>query len=281
MSIWSDDRAVGDGDAPWALDRGLLLGDGLFETVLVVGGEAPLLDRHLARMRRSADALGLPLPDALGDRVVESVAPLWECEGRPGRAALRISVTTGTGRGLSPADAGEPGLWIALSPAAAPDADGCAPPARAVILDSPRLDPGHPLAGHKTLSAMTWVHARRSANAAGGDLGLVPTLDGDVAEADSANLFAVVGDEVVTPPLDRGILPGITRERCLEALRIDGREVAERRLDPAELAGAAEVFVTSSVDGIRPVMSLGNTRIQAPGPTARWLGACLVRLASG
>ena len=279
MSVWWGGQAVNDAEAPWALDRGLLLGDGLFETVLVAGGAAPLLQRHLRRMRRSAAELVLELPAGLEERVAEAVAPLFSREGRPARAALRICATGGAGRGLSRPSGGDPELWITLSAVADPGPEGCAPAARAVLLDSPRVDPGHPLSGHKTLSAMHWVLARRFAEEAGADLGLLRTVDGDVCEADSANLFAVLGDEVVTPPLDRGILPGITRERCLAALRDDGRPASERTVSPEDLRGAAEIFVTSSVDGVRPVLSLGNTTIQAPGPTARWLGDCLGRMA--
>jgi branched-subunit amino acid aminotransferase/4-amino-4-deoxychorismate lyase len=98
-------------------------------------------------------------------------------------------------------------------------------------------------------------------------------VDGDVAEADSANLFAVVEGDLLTPPLDRGVLPGVTRARCLEALPGVARE---GRIARDALARASEVFLTSSLDGVTPVVAVdGRALVNCPGPVARWLARCL------
>ncbi len=143
------------------------------------------------------------------------------------------------------------------------------------MIDAPRIDPAHPLSGHKTLSALPWVQARAAARVLGAGVALLRTLDGDVCEADAANLFVVLNDTVVTPGVDTGVLPGITRARCLEALRRAGRPVEERSLAPDELGAVAEAFLTSSLDGVRPLKSVGSRSLVAPGPTAVWLASCV------
>jgi branched-chain amino acid aminotransferase len=251
-------------------DRGLHLGDGLFETLLVRDGRPVRLAAHLLRMRASGDALGVAVPPALEEFAADALPALWTREGRPRRAALRIAVTRGPWSGLEPDDGGAPGVHVVVR--ALPDDPP--PPAAAVVLDAPRIDPRSPLAGHKVLSWMDRVEARRRARAAGADVALLRTVEGDVAEADSANLFAVVDGVVVTPPLDRGVLPGITRARALAALRATGEAVAERPLGGGDLDRATEVFLTSSLAGARPVRSLRDRPLAAPGPLAVRLAAC-------
>lgn len=273
-AVWWGGRVVGPEEAPLADDRGLILGDGLFETVLVVDGAAPLLVRHLARLGASASGLGVPLPPALGGEIGRALPALFSAEGGPRRAALRVTVTRGRGRGLVP-PGGPPGLVISL--AALPDMPRGepAPAASACVVPGPRVDPLDPLAGHKTLSAMPRVHARRVAQELGAEIALLSTIDGDVCEADAANLFVVVDGAVVTPPLDRGCLPGITRARCLEALARPARLREERRVLQRDLASCEEAFVTSSLDGVRPLREIDGRPLEAPGPIATALARAL------
>ena len=128
---------------------------------------------------------------------------------------------------------------------------------------------------HKTLSRMSRVHARMAARARGADVALLVTIDGDVAEADAANVFVVLDGVLVTPPRDRGILPGITRERCLAACAADGLTFVERPLRTSEVARAAETFLTSSLDGVRPLSAIVGRKIVAPGPVATSLARVL------
>jgi len=270
MSVWWGGRVRSDDDVPLAEDRGLLLGDGLFETVLVRGGAAPLLDRHLARLTASATTLRMPLPPLLAETVATALRELFESEAQPARAVLRVTVTRGRGRGLTP-PVSPAGLVITLGslPAAAD-----VTPLAARTVAWPRIDPRDPLAGHKVISSMARVEARIAANAAGAEVALVTTVDGDVCEADAANVFAVVDGALVTPSLDRGVLPGITRARCLEALARDGRPAAERAVTSLEIARASEAFVTSSLNGVRPLREVDGRPLAAPGPVAAWLARC-------
>jgi branched-subunit amino acid aminotransferase/4-amino-4-deoxychorismate lyase len=280
MSVWWGGAARSDDEVPLASDRALLLGDGLFETVLVSGGRAVRLAAHLERLARSAERFAITLPAGLEDTLAAAVPALWERERGPSRGALRITVSRGAGRGLA-VPAGAAGLVVSF--ARLPDAPlgEPAPPATAVILDAPRVDPRDPLAGHKVISAMHRVEARRAANAAGADIALLLTTDGDVCEADAANVFAVLAGVVVTPPLDRGVLPGITRRACLDALAHEGRPCAERRLARNEIAVATEVFLTSSLEGVRPLRRVGADEVAGAGPAAKWLARCITACAPG
>jgi len=276
MSVWWGGAARGDDEVPLTNDRALLLGDGLFETVLVGTGRAVRLRAHLDRLARSAARFAIPLPPDLAATLAAAVPALWHRDGRPARGALRVTVSRGAGRGLA-VPPGAPGLVVSF--AALPDAP--APAAAAVVLDAPRVDPRDPLAGHKVVSAMHRVEARRAANAAGADVALLVTTDGDVCEADAANVFAVLGGVAVTPPLDRGVLPGITRRACLDALTRAGRSCAEQRLSRDEIAAASELFLTSSLGGVRPLRRVGATTVPAPGPMAQWLARCIAERAPG
>jgi len=111
VSAWADGRVLAADDARRADDRGLLLGDGLFETIHVVDGRAALLDRHLARLTASAASVRIPLPASLAATVAGALAELHAAEGRPSRGALRVTLTRGRGRGLSPLG-GPPGLVL-------------------------------------------------------------------------------------------------------------------------------------------------------------------------
>lgn len=280
MSVWWGGAARGDDEVPLATDRALLLGDGLFETVLVASGRAVRLRAHLERLARSAERFAIPLPLALDATLAAAVPALWERERRPARAALRVTVSRGAGRGLA-VPAGAAGLVVSLD--ALPDAPAgdIAPAASAAILDTPRVDPRDPLAGHKVVSAMHRVEARRAAIAAGADVALLVTVDGDVCEADAANVFAFVDGVVVTPSLDRGVLPGITRRACLDALARGGPPSVERSLSRNEINVASEVFLTSSLDGVRPLRRIGATDLPGPGSLARWLARCIAESTSG
>ncbi len=265
-ALWRGGALWRDGDPPppavgatLAQDRGLLLGDALFETLLVQRGHAPFLTPHLARLRGSAEALAFALPRAFEGTVEGAIEDLVAALPPADRMALRLTLTRGPGpRGLDvPADP-HPTLLLRLAPAAPPPSGE-----RAIIVDQPRVDPAHPLAGHKHTSRLELVWARRTARAAGGDLALLQSPAGGVVEADSANVFAVIDGVVVTPPLACGILPGITRAWVRDYCRAHGIPTAERPLSRDDLARATEVFLTSAIAGVRPLATIDQQRFSA------------------
>ena len=271
-ALWLNDTLY-DEAPPLSRDRGLLLGDGLFETVLVRRGSPVLLSEHLDRMRRSAAALSFPLLPALEERLGKALEGLLAAtdELRPTQLmAFRVTLTRGSGpRGLSPPETPGPSLIAQLDPydQAAVSVE------TAAIIEALRIDPLDPIASHKTTSALRWVFARRAAREAGADVAILRTIDGDLAEADFANLFAVVDGRVVTPPLDRGVLPGVTRAFVLHRLSEEGRPGDERPLHSTDLARASEVFLTSSLTGVRSLRRIDGKPFSETSPVADALAA--------
>jgi branched-subunit amino acid aminotransferase/4-amino-4-deoxychorismate lyase len=223
-------------------DRGLLLGDGLFETVLFKQGKAILWDRHMARLARGCEQLGLPGPNP--DTLELDAAMAVETAGLSnGRAAVRV--TWSGGRGLDRPEACEPFVVVSAAPAPAP-----LTPA-ALITSAVRRNAGSPAGRLKTLSYLDNVLARREARAGGADEALMLSTEGHLACAAAANLFWIAGDRLHTPSLDCGVLDGILRGVVLATMAV--REV---EAGPEALAQAQAVFLTNSLIGLRPVASV-------------------------
>ena len=227
-------------------DRGLLLGDGLFETLLWTGGDLPHLDDHLARMAAGCETLGLPAFDLDEARALCLASPGAAGLGEV-RAAVRLTLTAGSGgRGLDRPAAPVPRL--AATAAAAPVVTTPVD----LALATTRRNEGSPAARLKTLSYVDNVLARAEARAAGADEAVMRNNHGDLACAGAANLFWVAGGSLFTPALHCGVLDGLTRRRVMAAARaldVDVHEVASG----AEALDAAEaVFLTNSLIGVRP-----------------------------
>ncbi len=276
--IWIDGRLY-EGPAPLAsAERGLVFGDGIYELMRVVDGAPVLLDAHIERMLASAAALKFDLPDGIVqdldaglDAVLHGLPP----ELMTPDVRLRIVMARGSDSlRLDDGEAPRPTLVVQLGR----QGRAASSPRSAVVLDAPRIDPLDPLGPHKTLSTMRWTVARTAARERGADIALLRTIGGDMACADAANLFLVEGESVVTPPLSRGILPGVTRAWAITALRSDAVLVVERPVEPDELLSASEVFVTSSEVGVGSLRSVDGQKLASVRPVARRLNAEYQRL---
>lgn len=274
---WVDGRLLSAGEPHLsAFDRGFQLGDGVFETLRARGGRTAELDQHLARLDRSATGLGIQLPDGIAATLTTAIRELLAAEGldRPeGDAALRITVSRGrfAGRGLLPPNEDvQPTIVVQAWPVIPPPA-GHLETGLHLVPSAVRRDPSSPLAALKTTSRADYVFARLEARAAGADDALFLTIQGDLSEATSANLFLVRGPELATPSLDCAILPGTTRDWILGWGRRVGLRTFEARLTPADLAAADEAFLSSSVAGILPVTRFAGRPIGigVPGPWTR------------
>jgi para-aminobenzoate synthetase/4-amino-4-deoxychorismate lyase len=236
---------------------------GIFETLLVVDGRPVELDAHLDRLAASARELFGPpaMARVLGPARALAVARASESAARdPGLARLRLT--------LSPDGRGALDLTAAtadVDPATVfPQAE------RGVALAPVAVDGG--LGRHK------WADRRLiegAARALEGQLPLVVDGDGYVLEADRANVFALRGDTLVTPPDDGRILPGIARDRAIGVARELGIEVQELPIGLDDLYRSHEVFLTGSVRGIEPVVSVAGQ----PTPSVRADGPLAARLA--
>jgi branched-chain amino acid aminotransferase len=260
--VWQNGRLLPDHAARIdPSDRGLLLGDGLFETMRAHTGAVPLLPRHLVRLSASAVRLGIPIRYD-GARLDAAIRGLLH-EEELTDAAVRITLTRGPGpRGLAMPEAPAPLLMIR----AFPRATTMPAPARAMTASIPRNERS-PLSGMKTLGCLDQVLCLREAHEAGCDDAIMLTTDGLVACATAGNLFVVKDGMVATPDLGCGILPGITRAILLD----HWPHIHERRLLRADLLAADEAFLTNSLIGVRPLVEIDGQPIGqgTPGPVTR------------
>jgi D-amino acid aminotransferase len=256
-----------------ALDRGLLHGDGLYETWRTYGGEPFAVAAHLRRLAAAARRLALPVPGDPEDWVRRSRL-LVRQNGLPD-AAVRLTITRGdSGEAIVPERRAAPTVLLLVRPLPADLARRQRDGVRAVRLPFPR-DASQTWGGLKLLGHASAVAGRMLAAKRRADEGLYVTADGEVTEGTTSNVFAVVRGALVTPPLDAGILPGVTRAMVLALARRAGLRVREAPLVAAHLARADEVFLTASTVEILPVVRLDGRRVGEgrPGPVTRALQA--------
>jgi branched-subunit amino acid aminotransferase/4-amino-4-deoxychorismate lyase len=252
-------------------DRGFLLGDGLFETILAVSGRLAFFAEHLARLGRGCAVLGLPPPDEGFARQAAEAAVQAAGLGAA-RAAVRLTWTAGSGgRGLDRPLLLEPRLFAAAAAAPVP-----AEPARLVVAAT-RRDPLSPTSRLKTLAYLDNVLARREAAARRADEAVMLNVRGEVACAAAANLFWVRDEVLYTPALDCGVLDGITRAQVLNLAARMGVRTAEARAPVADLAAAEAIFLTNSLTGVRAAGWFGD-RVLPPHPLASALGRAWTEL---
>ncbi|MDR7230474.1 branched-chain amino acid aminotransferase/4-amino-4-deoxychorismate lyase [Caulobacter sp. BE264] len=234
-------------------DRGLLLGDGLFETMLARDGVIAHLSAHLDRMATSCAVLGLPFDRDAAERAARAAAPAQD------RFAIRLTLTAGSGgRGLDRPDA----PVVRLFATAAPSSPVIGP--ATLVVANTRRNEGSPASRLKTLSYLDNVLARAEARAAGADEAVMLNNRGEIACAAAANLFWLADGRLFTPRLDCGVLAGITRARLLAIEPVEEVAVGVEALDRAEA-----VVLTNSLIGVRPVLRLGDRLLPEHALAAR------------
>ncbi|HEU4672954.1 MAG TPA: aminotransferase class IV [Candidatus Limnocylindrales bacterium] len=279
--VWVDGRLLSAaGPHVSAFDRGFQMGDAVFETLRARGGRVAELEDHLARLRRSAEAMEIALGPEVDARVGEGIAALLaadELDSDAVDAAIRITVSRGSwsSRSVLPAvgEGETPTVviqaWPATPPPSGPSANGIS-----VIVSGIRRDPASPLVGVKTTSRAEYVYARLEARRRGADDALFVTVSGHLSEATSANVFLVRtapdgAMELTTPSLDCGVLAGTTRSWLLTWAANAGLRPVEGLLTPDDLASADEAFLSSSVAGIVPIVRFEDGPI-GDGRPGRW-----------
>ena len=231
-------------------DRGLLLGDGLFETILFRAGRPVLWEEHVQRLARGCAVLGLDEPDT--EHLVQAALTALSTTGlQQARAAVRLTWTAGSGsRGLERSPAVQPRLIATAAPSQRP-----AGPA-ILALSAIRRNETSPTSRLKSLSYLDNILARRQARSAGADEALVLNTRGELAGCTAANLFWLEGNRLNTPALDCGVLDGIMRAQVLAAAPALGLKPVEIRTDVQALDGAAAIFITNSLIGVREAAAL-------------------------
>ena len=237
-------------------DRGLLYGDGLFETLRAYRGRPFALHEHLVRLQASADFLGLVVPRRPWRRDIES---LLKRNGLVTTDAwVRITVTRGVGaRGLLPPARPRPALITmagTLDPAIARvQRFG----ARVALIPFARH--GF-LAEHKVLSYLPGVLGKVMAARHEAFEGLFVNTDGHITEGTTTNVFAWRGRRLCTPPI-AGILPGLTRRLVIKLAVTDGVRVSESPLTADDLLDADEAFLSSSLVEVVPITTVNARNI--------------------
>jgi branched-chain amino acid aminotransferase len=229
-------------------DRGFLLGDGLFETMRVVGGKPFRFAQHLERMTRGADFLKIKLP--FTPKELEKFAGQLIEQNKMPDAILRVTLTRGVGaRGYNFNDECKPTIVMALH--IAPSLENHVE--WNLVTSSFRIPAADPLSSFKTTSKILHVMARAEAKEKNADEALLINTNGEVAETASGNLFWIYDDKVCTVPTGRGVLPGITRAVVLEICQTLGLQMNKRVIKPEALRNSCGIFVTQSALGIVPV----------------------------
>jgi branched-chain amino acid aminotransferase len=266
--VWMDGQVVAAGDAVVSVfDHGLTVGDGVFETLKVIGGRPFAVGRHLERLGRSAQGLGLnvPLSDAALRRVVDEVVDAAGLE----TARLRITLTAGVAPFGSGRGAGHPTLVVAAAPLAPWPVE-----TDAVTVPWPRNERSA-VTGVKTTSYAENVVMLAEARKVGASEAIMPNTRGNLCEGTGTNVFVVLGGRLVTPPLLAGCLGGVTRGLVLELVA----DADEEDVPMAALAEADEVLLTSTTRDVQPLRSLdGRPLPGADGPVGRRAADALARL---
>jgi branched-subunit amino acid aminotransferase/4-amino-4-deoxychorismate lyase len=244
------------------MDRGSIHGLGLFETMLAIDGVLLFADRHLARLRSGYEKLGWP---SEFPAIHEIAAGLLAENGlATGRARVRLTVTGGSGPIHDLTPGADRLVWLSAFPALVPPES-----LSACISPWPRNEHS-PLVGLKCASYSENLIALDHARRMGFDETIFLNTAGHLCEAATANLFLVRNGTLLTPPLDSGCLPGITRELVIELAADTGIPCEVSNLTAGELEAADEVFLTSSTIGVLPVFRLGHRAIPT-GPVTRRL----------
>ena len=252
-----------------AQDRGLLYGDGLFETLAVHNGAPLRWERHLQRLMLGCERLGIPCPDV----TTLTVESLELCKGQ-NRAVLKLIVTRGVGgRGYrAPA---QPQVTRILACHPWPDY----PPEHArdgvrVRLCNTRLAQQPALAGIKHLNRLEQVLARAEWNDAEIAEGLLFDSEDHVIEATMSNLFLVSAGQLATPDLSDCGVAGIMRAMIIETAAKLGISCSIRPVTRTELFGASELLLCNSLIGLWPVRQF-DAQSRVPGPVTRRLQQAL------
>jgi branched-chain amino acid aminotransferase len=248
-------------------DHGFLYGDGIYETLRAYDGRIFMLRKHLARLHRSADLIGLTLP------VTPDQWPILLREAMSRNALkdayIRITVSRGEGEiGLDPDLCPHPTVVIVTKPTLSYPAElfEHGVPIAVVTVRRNLSTALPPII--KSLNFLNNVLAKREARAAGAFEGLMLNAEGHLTECTTSNLFFVHDGQLFTPSLDCGILDGITREMVLRLAQKQGIKIEEGRYSVESLLASHECFLTNTSMELMPVRSVNGQRIGSgkPGP---------------
>jgi branched-chain amino acid aminotransferase len=262
------------------LDHGFLYGEGVYEVMRTYRRKPFLYKAHIDRMRRSADMINLTVPftdAALLARVEETAGVFYETQGEAGAAAemyIRVLLTRGVGQmTYDPAACPVPSLVIIIKPQVDPPGHAYEKGVKVILVPVVR---NHPFSINPLIKSNNLLNnalASQFAARQGGFEAIMRNYRSEISECSQSNLFVVKAGEVLTPPIEAGLLAGITRAFVFDVGTACGVTVRETTLHDADLFGADEMFLTSTTREIVPIVMVNDSQIGdgLPGATTRRL----------
>jgi branched-chain amino acid aminotransferase len=272
-----DGRIVAEADARVSVfDRGFLYGDSVFEALRTYGGVPFALTEHLERLGRSAKRALITMPVSLATFRAEIEAVLAAAKNPESYIRLLVTRGRGSALGLDPSLGRAPLRVVLIMELRPLPAAMYERGVGVVTFKTQRVADSTPASGAKLSNYMVAVLAMEEVRRAGAEEALVLDTEGRVVEGTTSNVFFVKDGVLVTPPEEAGILMGITREKILGIARREGIAVDQRSFFPKELCAADEVFISSSIREIAPVVTVDGMPIAKGKPgqlTLRLLNA--------
>lgn len=265
MKIWINNKIVDDRAAKVSVfDRGFLYGDGVFETMRSYSGIVFKADAHLDRLYNSLKVVKIKIPYSKS-LLKSQIYKLLKIN-KLSDAYIRITATRGTGTvGLAKMDCKNPTVVIFVK-------KFTPYPARmykngiSVKIVKVRQNENSPVSGVKSISFLNYILARFEAKEAGFDDAIMLNSKGEISECTVSNIFLVKARQLITPSLESGILPGVTRKAILGLASRVGLRAIEKKVTAKELYNADEVFLTNSLMEVMPVVKVDNRLITTGKP---------------
>ena len=261
-------------------DHGFLYGEGVYETIRTYNGEPFLFDRHMRRLRASAEMIALEVPFSDHEFLQRSIDTMTAADlGRRSdnsyaEAYIRILLTRGIGElTYDPAATPHPSVVVIVKPLPVTAEEQYRRGVKVCMVDIIRNHPRsvNPLIKSNNLlnNALCMQQAMRK----GGVEGVFRNYRGELSECSQSNLFIVTGGVVRTPTLDAGLLAGITRAFVFELGAAAGLKVEEAALRDQDFFDADEAFFTSTTKELMPITQVDDQAIGsgAPGPITKKL----------
>ncbi len=238
---------------------GLLNGWGVFSTLRVTDGVLFGYERHWARMKRDAALLRVPFPDSAPELEAQLLQLVEANQAQ--NATLRVSIVRNKGGQFDAPGIDRPFDIIAFTKELADWGNSVRLDSVAKVRIADQM-----FAGTKMLSWSFNLILLEQARERGFDEVVLINERGRVSECTSANIFAVFGDYVITPPTSSGCLPGVTRAILLEEIRVPGITLSERTLTTSDLEEADEVFITSTTRDLLRVSHIEGLTLKEKDP---------------
>jgi branched-chain amino acid aminotransferase len=275
-TIYVNGRITGEREAVIpVLDHGFLYGEGVYEVMRTYQRKAFLYDAHIERMRRSAGMINLVVPFTnleLLARIEDTAAVFYDAQGDAGRGTemyIRALLTRGVGQmTYDPAACPVPTLVIIIKPQVDPPPEAYEKGVKVILVPVVR---NHPFSINPLIKSNNLLNNALAAQFAmrqGGFEAIMRNYRSEISECSQSNLFVVKDGTVLTPPIEAGLLAGITRAFVFDVGKACGVTVSETTLNDADLFDADEMFLTSTTREIVPIVTVGDSRIGngTPGP---------------